>query len=336
MIWATYDSKRWCVKHLKTFKKASITAIVALLSIASFMAILPNVKAAPPVPKMSAGPTTYTSNKLHPGDLFNISVYVEGLSYPSTIACSMNWNPDYVNLTDIYDMKVLGPAGSFVIGDWDPVYGFASQITAFTTGNPPLILNATFIMTTWKVMRPGYSTVDIYEQNAFDLDMNTLLEGDCPNDCNLFLSEVLTHTIVYGSNTFYVTTESNATINPVKFDANNTNINFTTSGINGTGYVNVTIPKAMLWVDLAKEPNHWNIVVDATNITDWQKVENATHTFIYFKYSLSTHTAIVFGNSAVPEFYIPALILAMLIATTIAFVLTRKVHKRPWQTTLKR
>jgi hypothetical protein len=230
------------------------------------------------------------------------------------------------------------PGGVLLIGDWNSTAGFITDATYGALGNYYNVTIGTMMKLTFQIMHPGDSVINITNMDCFDwwLDEWT---GDPPYDCSVYISELNTYTIVADSTTFYVQTLSNSTISGAPaFDIDvpgaKAEVYFNVTGVTGTtGYTNITIPKALL--DIQSPWTVWLAVVDSTNVTA-SVVTNATHTFIYVPYTHSDHTVRIWGNKYIPEFPTVSLLFLMLLITAAMFIFVRKVHKRPWQTPLKR
>ena len=90
------------------------------------------------------------------------------------------------------------------------------------------------------------------------------------------------------------------------------------------GYVNVTIPKALLNIDIEQPPYQWLVLIDK-NPTTPKITTNTTHTFIHLTYIHSQHKIEIVGNEAAPE--IPTIImLPLFIAITLlAIIIYRRM-----------
>jgi len=99
-------------------------------------------------------------------------------------------------------------------------------------------------------------------------------------------------------------------------------IKFNLTGTSGFGFVNITIPKALL----NGNPSAWTVYVnDAT--TPAQITWNATHTFVYVEFNFGSQVAIkIKGTWIVPEFVNMSLLAIFLtgMAATTVLVKTKK------------
>jgi len=138
------------------------------------------------------------------------------------------------------------------------------------------------------------------------------------------------HTATVPPNDYTIETVSDGTITPnaVTFPNGTTvsEIAFNVSGATGyTAFVNVSIPKNMLWVE--GEP--WQVKVNDVLVGS-TVTENSTHTFIYFELTFSSiRTVRVIGTHIIPE-PTAVLLLALMIASAAAVVITKTSFKKKW------
>ena len=136
-------------------------------------------------------------------------------------------------------------------------------------------------------------------------------------------------TFVYKGVTYYIPISSNSTVSNFNFNINPTNgtLSFTISGANGTsGFCNVTIPKALLDVNV---PTEWMIKVDGKIVTaNCTITPFAGYTYIYIPYPHSIHTISVIGTEPVsemsPNILPQVLTLTTLIAAIVIIVTQRR------------
>jgi hypothetical protein len=134
--------------------------------------------------------------------------------------------------------------------------------------------------------------------------------------------ETINNSVTYGDNNYTVTTVSNASVVPdsmnfTKVNDSDYELNFNLTGTDGsTGYVNVTIPKALMSIG---PDDSWTIVVNGTQATP-TAVSDATNWYLYFTTSLSTKPVKIIGT--VPEFTL--LIIPLLMAVTLIAVGIRR------------
>jgi parallel beta-helix repeat protein len=124
-----------------------------------------------------------------------------------------------------------------------------------------------------------------------------------------------------------VSTYSNTTVASFYFNQSAKEIGFNVTGPAGeTGFVNVTIPKNLLWVNVGED---WTVSIDYVVLppSGYSVSGNATHTFVYVPYGLSTHRVQIVGTQVVPEF--PSVIapLMFIVATFAMVVLVGKTRR---------
>ncbi len=146
------------------------------------------------------------------------------------------------------------------------------------------------------------------------------------NGTFLFDVETLYHNVVVWSQPFVLVTVSNATIMPVPLvipGPPNPEIQFNATGADGSlCFVNITIPKALIW--LADPADEWLVHVDGAPVTPTVG-ENTTHTWLYFTFTTSEKPIQIWGTAIIPEFPSPILLLlALIAASAAALILTRR------------
>ena len=123
---------------------------------------------------------------------------------------------------------------------------------------------------------------------------------------------------------YYVPIFTNSTISGFEFDPNLKSLNFEVAGASGSGFCNVTIPRALLNASTSE----WIVRLDddplAFNIT-----ENSEYVFIYFNYSHSTYSVEILGTWTVTEYQPnllpPILAIFFLVIAIVAVKQRRKV-----------
>jgi hypothetical protein len=280
---------------------------------------------------MYTDPPAVMRKDLQVGDKFTIDIRLENVSNILVIGFDMSWSTYYLNLTGItYQQTLPGPIGtwSMLIGWWDSAAGYVEDVTCGTLGTSWDVTNNTVVTAEFEIMHPGSSIIDIYDCEAIDSGLNYVMDEDSPYDCAAHLSEVLIHSAIWDSVTYYVATESNSTVTNFNFSQPGYRVYFNATGEDGTtGYTNVTIPKNLLDVDPGQPPYDWIVAVDFVNMTSAPtSTDNGTHSFVYFTYTHSEHRIDVIGNWVVPEFSALIMALIILVATIIALVSVRKVY----------
>ncbi|MEM2147669.1 MAG: NosD domain-containing protein [Candidatus Bathyarchaeia archaeon] len=129
---------------------------------------------------------------------------------------------------------------------------------------------------------------------------------------------------IWGETEYFVEVVSNSTVSGFYFNpAEGPFMKFNVSGVTGTGFCRVAIPKDLLWV----EDGQWNILVN-NQPTNYMLFENEDFNYLYFTYNHSTKTVLVQGTNVIPESPTAALLLAFLVITVIPAVLIKKKHTR--------
>ena len=135
--------------------------------------------------------------------------------------------------------------------------------------------------------------------------------------------ETINTTVTYGGNSYTVTTVSNASVVQgsmgfTKVSDSNYTLGFNLTGADGsTGYLNVTIPKALMSINTGDQ---WTVKVNGTQVTP-TVASDATHWYLYFTTSLSTKPVTIIGT--IPEFTL-LIIPLLMIVTLIAVGLRRR------------
>jgi hypothetical protein len=183
---------------------------------------------------------------------------------------------------------------------------FTFKVTQAPTTNS--LLESDFILTDVKVG-------DVFA-NAID---RTVVDGYY---ANYGPPETINTTVTYGGNNYTVTTVSNASVVQgsmgfTKVNDSDYELNFNLTGADGsTGYVNVTIPKALMSINPSDQ---WAVKVNGTQTTK-TAVSDATNWYLYFTTSLSTKPVTIIGT--IPEFTL--LIIPLLMAVTLIAVGIRR------------
>lgn len=103
-------------------------------------------------------------------------------------------------------------------------------------------------------------------------------------------------TVRWEDQVFYVVIETTSDISGFYFNQPNAEIGFNVTGPDGTyGSSNVTIPKALLWVDNAWE---WQVLMDNAPLGS-VIFFNGTHTKLFLHYTQSTHKIQIIGTHTV-------------------------------------
>jgi hypothetical protein len=133
--------------------------------------------------------------------------------------------------------------------------------------------------------------------------------------------------IPYLGKDYYVPIFTNSTVSgDILFDPYARSMSFDVTGTIGTGFCNVTIPRALLNASLSD----WTVSIDGTplNPADFSVNENAEFVFIYLNYSHSSHVIGISGTWVVTEFQPNLLPLALVVLTLMTLVIAVRQRKR--------
>jgi hypothetical protein len=130
----------------------------------------------------------------------------------------------------------------------------------------------------------------------------------------------------YLGKTYYVPIFTNSTVSNFNFNPNTKSISFNVSGTSGTGFCNVTIPRALLYA----APNEWVVKFDGTvlDLGEYSVTENAEYIFIYLNYTHSSHLIEIKGTWIVTEFQPNMLPLILLILSLLGAIIAIKQRKK--------
>jgi hypothetical protein len=145
-------------------------------------------------------------------------------------------------------------------------------------------------------------------------------------------------TIPYQGNTYYVPIFTNSTVSEIHFDPYARSISFNVTGTTGTGFCNITIPRALIDV----KTGNWTVLIDETLLPseNFTVTKNDEYVFIYLTYSHSDHIIKIVGTWVVTEFppnmLPPILMILSFIAAIIAVKKRRKLStlKTKYQSTI--
>ncbi|MEM3699527.1 MAG: hypothetical protein QXL57_01485 [Candidatus Bathyarchaeia archaeon] len=132
--------------------------------------------------------------------------------------------------------------------------------------------------------------------------------------------------IDYLAKTYYVPIFTNSTVNNFAFDPAAKSISFNVTGTSGTGFCNITIPKALLNAAL----NDWVVRIDGVILSSesFTVTENAEYTFIYLNYTHSEHRIEIVGTWVITEFPPNMLTIILMMISLIAAIIAVKQRKK--------
>ncbi len=133
--------------------------------------------------------------------------------------------------------------------------------------------------------------------------------------------------IPYLGKTYYVPIFTNSTVSNFGLDPYENRISFNVTGATGTGFCNVTIPRALLNAALL---DNWVVKIDGVQLTlgEYSATENAQYVFIYLNYSHSSHLIEIKGTWIITEFPPNMLPLILMIISLIAAIIAVKQRKK--------
>jgi hypothetical protein len=131
----------------------------------------------------------------------------------------------------------------------------------------------------------------------------------------------------YGGETQPVLILSNSTVSNFNFKPGAKSISFNVTGVAGKGFINITIPRSLLYAAIG----NWTVKIDGKVLTqpeNYTVTENADYVFIHLVYSHSSHLIEIQGTWVVTEFPTGTLLLFLTAAAMIAAVIMFKQRRR--------
>lgn len=131
----------------------------------------------------------------------------------------------------------------------------------------------------------------------------------------------------YGGKTQPVLILSNSTVSNFDFKPSAKSISFNVTGATGKGFINITIPRSLLYATLG----NWTVKIDGKVLTqpeNYTVTENADLVFIHLVYSHSSHLIEIRGTWVVTEFPTGTLLLFLTVVAMIAAVIMFKQRRR--------
>jgi len=188
--------------------------------------------------------------------------------------------------------------------------------------------NGTLFTMTFAVNGTGQCTVHLYNT------ILTYVTSELTNvaDDGYFNNRLITYS--YAGVEYSIAMESNSTAHDLGFNLTSKSLVLNVSGASGTaGYVNITIPKSLMDVDLGKPPGAWAVILDGVPTTAFTSTSNSTHTFVHLTYTHSDHSILVQGNEVIPELTQNTYLLLLLLTATA--MLTLLVRRKKLELTKK-
>jgi len=125
--------------------------------------------------------------------------------------------------------------------------------------------------------------------------------------------------------TYNIPIFTNSTVSNFNFNPTLKSISFNVTGITGTGFFNITIPRALLYA----APTEWVLTFDGTPLTlaEFNSTENSEYVFIYLNYSHSSYRIEIMGTWIISEFPPNIIPLIMLLSVLVAAIFAIKQRK---------
>jgi hypothetical protein len=130
----------------------------------------------------------------------------------------------------------------------------------------------------------------------------------------------------YAGTTYYVPIFTNSTVSDFSFDHDEKSISFNVSGTAGTGFCNITVPRALIYAS----PTEWVVILGDRILAqeEYNVTENAEYVFIYLNYSHSSHLIEIKGMWVVTEYQPNLLPLTVVALSLIAVLIALMQRKR--------
>ena len=141
--------------------------------------------------------------------------------------------------------------------------------------------------------------------------------------------EVLIHEIDYPPYTFYVETISDKLVSTMIFNSTGGYLRFNvTQYYSWEGFVNVTIPNDLMWLE-NPETDEWVILVNDVPVIPIVS-ENVTHTTLNIPLNFTGTAQVYFSSTGViPEYSLPTLMTIFLVFTLAALVMSKRRRQKP-------
>jgi len=303
-------------------KRARLTIIflLFLLSLTFFVATN-SVPTKAYITKMFVWPASST---LADSINFTVELRVENVWKMNSYQAYLSWDPKLLNVTGVIEGAFLSNNSQYETYFKDIIdnnLGTLQVYEAQTSSDWASIAvggNGTLCYINFTAKSTGRCPLDLH---------NTLIYyGQQPqshDEIGGFFNNEISTVEADGGN-FTVEINSNSTTYNFSFSLPEKSIHLNVYGVdNTTGWVNVTIPKALLD---APNPDKWIILVDGAQTT-YTKTENTTHTFLYINYTHSTHTITIMGTTTIPEYPSMELLIPLILIFSITLVFIKKSKK---------
>ncbi len=137
---------------------------------------------------------------------------------------------------------------------------------------------------------------------------------------------------------YYVPIFTNSTVENFNFNPTAKRISFNVTGKVGSGFFNITIPRALLYA----AEDEWTVRIDGmlldVGLGEFQVSENAEYAFLYMNYSHSNHLIEIEGTWVVTEFPAHILLLTLIIMglASVIIIATNRNRIRIFKTRFQR
>lgn len=120
---------------------------------------------------------------------------------------------------------------------------------------------------------------------------------------------------------YYISIVSDCKILSVQFSEENTCLQFVVYSSFQKGFSRAIIPKSLLWIE---EDEYWDIYLNMTIVEETNIKEDSKYTYFYITYDVGFWTINIYGKHAIPEKITLALLMLILIITSVQIGWIRK------------
>jgi len=307
------------------------------------------INVVPPPPTPTSPTMIYVEpgyiNASAAGQIFNVKIKIKDFINMWSWQVGLAWDPSILNCTsvtggpslseDVFNVLAPGRYTIYMEPSIDNskglIYPPAAESLTFpgegvtaAAGVGYTLLNITFISKTsgicdFHLQNAGiqvYGWPDPQDGQTLIRDIHTvkLIEGD-------YTIEIITNSTSYDGSSIYAHTFYGPDDN--KFTFNLSTVSKKTYADYTQGFVNITIPKALLWVDSL---NQWIVLINGEDALTTDFSETSTHYILYFTYNHKTNgdprnqysnIVEIIGTHSIPEYPSIMLLLLLLVATAI-------------------
>ena len=169
-----------------------------------------------------------------------------------------------------------------------------------------------------------YAPGTVPSPNMFSLDYKTMTwENVTMSSLKDLLFKIAYQGVIdHLGKTYYVPIFTNSTVSNFNFNPSVKRISFNVTGTTGTGFCNITIPRALLYA-----MPEWDVRIDGEPV-EFNVTENGEYVFIYLNYTHSSHLIEIKGTWIITEFPPNMLPLVLMIISLIAAIIAVKQRKK--------